>query len=103
MQSVLFDHTFNQANEYRKFMMTQDDKSKHVKVVDVDKIDEQDDEKNGPVDTVDIFDDVTGDDNGVFRPRNKKAEDIENPLSDEDKDVVGENLFTSEPDQGEPD
>ena len=47
-------------------MMTQDDKSKHVKVVDVEKIDEQDDEKNG-------------------------------------RDVVGENLFTSEPDKGEPD
>ena len=61
MQSVQFDHTFNQSNEYRKLMMTQDDKSKHVKVVD-----------------------------------------IENPLSDEDRDVVGENLFTSEPDDGEP-
>ena len=82
--------------------MTNDDKHKHVKVVDVEKIDEQDDEKNGPVDTVDIFDDVTGDDNGEFRPRNKRQEDIENPLSDEDRDVVGENLFTSEPDKGEP-
>ncbi|AQT46690.1 MULTISPECIES: hypothetical protein [Bartonella] len=82
--------------------MTNDDKHKHVKVVDVEKIDEQDDEKNGPVDTVDIFDDVTGEDNGEFRPRNKRQEDIENPLSDEDRDVVGENLFTSEPDKGEP-
>lgn len=82
--------------------MTSSDKNKHVKVVDVEKIDEQDDAKGGPVDTVDIFDDATGEDNGVFRPRNKKAEDIENPLSDEDKDVVGENLFTSEPDEDEP-
>lgn len=78
------------------------DNNKHVKVVDVEKIDEQDDGKGGPVDTVDIFDDTTGEDNGVFRPRNKKADDIENPLSDEDKDVVGENLFTSEPDEDEP-
>lgn len=82
--------------------MTSNDKNKHVKVIDVEKIDEQDDAKGGPVDTVDIFDDVTGEDDGVFRPRNKKAEDIENPLSDEDKDVVGENLFASEPDEDEP-
>ncbi|WP_303853946.1 hypothetical protein [Bartonella apis] len=82
--------------------MSDDDKNKHVKIVDVEKLDEQDDDKNGPVDTVDIFDDVTGDDDGKFRPRNKKAEDIENPLSDEDRDVVGENLFTSEPDEDEP-
>ncbi|WP_297326493.1 hypothetical protein [uncultured Bartonella sp.] len=82
--------------------MMNDNKNKHVKVVDVEKIDEQDDGKGGPVDTVDIFDDTTGEDNGVLRPRNKKAEDIENPLSDEDKDVIGENLFTSEPDEDEP-
>lgn len=82
--------------------MNTDSKNKHVKIIDVEKIDEQDDAKGGPVDTVDIFDDVTGEDEGQRRPRNKKAEDVENPLSDEDTDVVGENLFSSEPDEDEP-
>lgn len=74
----------------------------HIKIIDVEKIDERDDAKGGPVDTVDIFDDVTGDDGGQFRPRNKKAEDIDNPLSDEDLNIVNENMFTSEPDKDEP-
>lgn len=74
----------------------------HIKIIDVEKIDERDDAKGDPVDTVDIFDDVTGDDGGQFRPRNRKAEDIDNPLSDEDLDIVNENMFTSEPDKDEP-
>lgn len=76
-------------------------RNKHIKIIDVEKIDEQDDGKGGPVDVVDIFDDVTGEDNGQFRQRNRKAEDIENPLSDEENSVISENLFTSEPDADE--
>ncbi|WP_297322444.1 hypothetical protein [uncultured Bartonella sp.] len=81
--------------------MDAEKRKKHIKIIDVEKIDERDDAKGGPVDTVDIFDDVTGDDGGQFRPRNKKAEDIDNPLSDEDFNIVNENMFTSEPDKDE--
>lgn len=81
--------------------MGSDKKHKHVKVIDVEAVDENDDDFNGPVDTVDIFDSVAG--GADTRPRNKRLVDIENPLSDEDKQLVDENTFKSEPDDGEQD
>lgn len=80
--------------------MTDDKKHKHIKVIDVEAIDEKDDANGGPVDTVDILDNVS-DAGTPSRQRNKRLEDIENPLSNEDSDVVEENLFPSEPDNDE--
>lgn len=80
--------------------MTDDKKHKHIKVIDVEAIDEKDDDNGGPVDTVDILDSVS-DAGTPSRQRNKRLEDIENPLSNEDNDVVEENLFPSEPDNDE--
>lgn len=83
-----------------EFEMADDKKHKHIKVIDVEAIDEKDDANGGPVDTVDILDSVS-DAETPRRQRNKRLEDIENPLSNEDSDVVEENLFPSEPDNDE--
>lgn len=83
-----------------EFEMTDDKKHKHMKVIDVEAIDEKDDANGGPVDTVDILDSVS-DAGTPRRQRSKRLEDIENPLSNEDSDVVEENLFPSEPDNDE--
>ena len=76
--------------------MAEDKKHKHIKVIDVEAIDEKDDANGGPVDTVDFLVSVC-DAGAPRRQRNKRLEDIENPLSNEDSDVVEENLFPSEP------
>lgn len=81
--------------------MTDQNKNKHMKIIDVEAIDDADDAAGGPVDTVDIFDDLANGSHSAERKRNKSLEDVENPLSDEDKDVVEENLYSSEPDSDE--
>ncbi|UXM94078.1 hypothetical protein N5853_08090 [Bartonella sp. HY329] len=73
-----------------------------IKIIDVEKLDEQDDNENGPVDTVDIFDEVTeGGTPRQQRQRHQYLDDIDNPLDNEDADIISENMYESEPDQNE--
>ena len=73
-----------------------------IKIIDVEKMDEQDDNAGGPVDTVDIFDEVTeGESPRGHGERRKYLDDIENPLDNEEKDVLSENMYQSEPDEDE--
>lgn len=75
-----------------------------MKIIDVEAIDEQDDGAGGPVDTVDIMDEITEGIPERGEPRrHKKLEDFENPFDNEDKDILQDNLYQSEPDSDESD
>lgn len=77
--------------------------NKHkIKIIDVEALDDAYDNQGGPIDMVDIFDNVTeGNPSKSDKMLNKRLEDIANPLNDEDADVLQENLYESEPDKSE--
>lgn len=71
---------------------------KKNKIIDVEKIDEADDNANGPIDVVDIFDEVTGDTSSHNHGRRRKyLYDNENPADNEEQDTLNQNEFSSEP------
>ncbi|UXN04563.1 hypothetical protein [Bartonella sp. HY406] len=73
-----------------------------IKIIDVEKLAEQDDNLDGPIDTVDIFDEVAeGGSPRYDGNRRKYLDDIDNPLDNEDTDIVNENMYESEPDEDE--
>lgn len=77
--------------------------NKHkIKIIDVEALDDANENQGGPIDMVDIFDNVTdGNSSKSDKMLNKRLEDIANPLNDEDADVLQENLYESEPDKSE--
>lgn len=73
-----------------------------IKIIDVEALDDANENQGGPIDMVDIFDNVTdGNSSKSDKMLNKRLEDIANPLNDEDADVLQENLYESEPDKSE--
>ncbi|EJF90354.1 hypothetical protein [Bartonella tamiae] len=81
--------------------MTNRNQEKNIKVIDVEAIDDADDAAFGPIDTVDVFDDIVNGSDSAERIRDIKIEDLDNPLNNEDQNTVAENIYASQPTRDE--